>query len=217
METGCPPWREDRSDPFHTGRVVVRLEQLRAAIVGGREAEFAERATETLCRWHRAVFSESVPLPGYAGGLRGDGAEPCLARNVRAGGGPGVPWREVPAEMAALDALVRALLAEADGLAAYVPPQARDERVLETAARIAAEIVRIHPFLDGNGRMSRLATVWVLHRYGFSTGVLRLEPAPEPPYGRAAAAAMAGDHLPMHEYLMGSVGVYPAARLEAAP
>lgn len=35
------------------------------------------------------------------------------------------------------------------------------------SAKLHAQLVAIHPFMDGNGRISRLAQAWMLARYGF--------------------------------------------------
>jgi Fic family protein len=212
MERDCPRWREDRSregePPTEAAR---RLAALREAITDGREDTFAAAPAATLRRWHRRTFDGLVPLDCYAGSVRGPHPDhPCLARDVRTGGGGGTPWQDVARELDAFDRTVRTLVDEADALARSEAPYAWTLPVLDAVARIAAEIVRIHPFLNGNGRMSRLATAWLLHRYGFAADAVPLDPPPDVPYGLMARAAMAGDHLPMRNYVMSRLGLHPS-------
>ena len=46
---------------------------------------------------------------------------------------------------------------------------------VERAARIHSEFVKIHPFVDGNGRTSRLLMNWELMRNGFPPAILPME------------------------------------------
>ncbi len=41
------------------------------------------------------------------------------------------------------------------------------EEVIKVAAFVHADLIRIHPFRDGNGRVSRLVMNLILRRYGF--------------------------------------------------
>jgi hypothetical protein len=76
--------------------------------------------------------------------------------------------------------------------------------VAEAAAWMHAKLIRIHPFVNGNGRVSRLVGNAVLVRYGLPP-VLRLRPRPGGTYANAAAAAMRGDHSPMVEYVVDQI------------
>jgi Fic/DOC family len=83
----------------------------------------------------------------------------------------------------ALDALYGAgVELDADGVAA----------VIDLAAFSHAEWVRIHPFVNGNGRTARIWANYLLMRYGLPP-VVRLRPRPDGGYGRAGAAAMSGN------------------------
>ena len=74
---------------------------------------------------------------------------------------------------------------DADGLAA----------VLDLCAWAHSEWVRIHPFVNGNGRTARMWANFLLMRYGLPP-VVRLRPRPDSGYGAAARQAMGGDWKP---------------------
>lgn len=77
------------------------------------------------------------------------------------------------------------------------------------------DLLVIHPFPDGNGRVARLMTVLLLHRLGFDVGryvsLERLIEDTKATYYDSLAASDAGwgtgqhDHLPFTEYLLGIV------------
>jgi len=151
---------------------------------------------EDLRRWHRGTMAGlEVPDVGGVGCFRG---EPGLESvRVWIGAHEGVAPGEVAEELrvfeetlqravAALDALFpRGEDVDADGLAA----------VVDLCAWAHAEWVRIHPFVNGNGRTARILANSLLMRYGVPP-VIRLRPRPNSSYGRAAEAAMRGDWRP---------------------
>ena len=131
---------------------------------------------------------------------------PVLAGiEVHVGDQWGVSADRVAAECAsffsAANAVLRALDRRfpAQQLGALDPDAVR--AIAETAAWMHAELIRIHPFVNGNGRLSRLVGNAVLVRYGLPP-VLRLCPRPGGTYATAASAAMLGDHMPMAEYVI---------------
>ena len=108
-----------------------------------------------LCHLHRELFQG---VRGHAGRMRGVGFG---SETLRFGTRYAVHRREVERLMEALfhrlDRDVRALQGN-QGEATY------EERVLRVALRAHAEVIRIHPFEDGNGRSSRLLLDVVLVR-----------------------------------------------------
>lgn len=108
---------------------------------------------------HRDVFK--VHFPGDAGRLRTSEAN----FGARAGESPG----RLPALMMQLASAIRDHLAEA---IAMPEDEARLETALLHAARDHAEMIRIHPFVDGNGRWARIATTIFLADCGYPVGTI---------------------------------------------
>lgn len=48
------------------------------------------------------------------------------------------------------------------------------EEVIKVAAYVHADLIRIHPFRDGNGRVARLVMNLVLRRYGFPLHTIKV-------------------------------------------
>lgn len=73
-----------------------------------------------------------------------------------------------------LDALLQRVVVEISSHLAEVKAESDVERRAELAflyaARDHAELIRIHPFVDGNGRWARIATVAFLYDCGFPVG-----------------------------------------------
>ncbi len=93
--------------------------------------------------------------------------------------------------------------------------EAREIEPLLVIAAYILDFLCIHPFLDGNGRLSRLLTLLLLYRAGFSVGrFISLEQVVEQTregYYEALQASSQGWHegthslLPWWEYLLGVV------------
>ena len=162
-------------------------------------------------RWHKAMM-KGLRIP--AAEVLGRKPEELLGvfrgspglRGVGAQVGPyvGTHSTRVNAETAAfiekLGQLIQALdrAIPADELAAMSNDDA--QAVVETVAWAHGEWVRIHPFVNGNGRSARLLGNALLVRYGLPP-VLRLRPRPEGSYAQAALRGMHGDARAMAAFL----------------
>ena len=67
--------------------------------------------------------------------------------------------------------------------------------IVDLCAWVHTEWVRIHPFVNGNGRTARFWANSLATRYGVSL-FIRLRPRPGAGYGEACASAMQGDWKP---------------------
>jgi fido (protein-threonine AMPylation protein) len=179
------------------------------ALVGdlALSATAREAPTIRLARsWHRMMF-EGVELPVsyYAGGIRDrDQDEPELVdHEVMWGGKLATPAAEVWPQLRGFDRAAGEGTATLDAvLPAGDPPAdaATLNSVLALAAALHNEWVRIHPHVNGNGRIARCWANWTLLRYGLPP-VVRLRPRPESAlYARAAALARQRVHGPMQRY-----------------
>jgi len=121
--------------------------------------------------------------------------------DVQVGDVPGAQFNEVPT-------LVKVLMVQCNNqcVAMELRWQSMDrrEKVLRTAALVARTVgilIRIHPFLNGNGRISRILWAALLHRFGLSPQA-RIVPRPLAPYGDVMAAAMQGDFHPLMAHII---------------
>lgn len=155
----------------------------------------------TIKRWHQQTMAGlEVPHPNVLGCFRG---EPGLEGvPVYIGSHAGTNAARVVGEV---DLFVEKLQTALDGLDKLFPDgKALDrdglEAVIELTAWAHSEWVRIHPFCNGNGRITRLLSNAILMRYGLPPA-LRLRPRPTSPYGHAGAEGMNKNPKPMESLL----------------
>jgi Fic/DOC family len=203
-----PDWDDDgpqlEANLIEAGRLAAEHARARRAF----------RASD-LKAWHRVTMRGlsiddasrlGVRPSDLVGRFRGP---PVLADiEVQVGRHGGVPsWKVADACAGFFDA-TNALLRALDGR--WPKRQLNDldpDAVLAVAEAVAwmhAKLVRIHPFVNGNGRVSRLVGNSVLVRYGLPP-VFRLRPRPGGTYAKAAAAAMSDDHSLMTEYVVDQI------------
>ena len=165
-----------------------------------------------LRRWHSTVYAGcTVPAPEYVGRFRGE-AHPNLV-DYDVGVGPALPdglpdrvgvWAADVGD--ALDQYFDALRRALTTLDLVVPPGGRPaavdvlHEVIAVAATVHGEWVRIHPFVNGNGRTARLLVAHISLRYGLPVFVT-LKPRPHDiAYARVSRQSMGrppdftGDH-----------------------
>ena len=168
---------------------------------------------DDLRNWHATVYSGCiVPSAAYVGHFRGDPAHPELT-SYEVGVGPDMPdglpecvgvWAaDVAAEVDDFFARLHQALGALD---TAVPPGKRPRtadalhEVVAVTAIAHGEWIRIHPFVNGNGRTARLLAAHIALRYGLPVFVT-LKPRPDDvAYARAAKRSMGrppdftGDH-----------------------
>ena len=136
-----------------------------------------------------------VPESRFVGAFRG---EPGI-ENVRVRVGPnlGVEPPNVAEELWRFEERLQAFVAELDAMvpAGQEPDEDQLAAIIDLCAWAHSEWVRIHPFVNGNGRTARLWANSIAMRYGVPPFV-RLRPRPEGGYGNACARAMRGDWKP---------------------
>ncbi len=197
------PWRDEPAGSEPALR--ANLEALFGEL--GRSAAARDLPSVDLARrWHRAIYKGiELPVAYYAGGIRdSDPAEPeLLDHEVMWGAQPATPASDVWPQLRAFEAAAAQAVATLD--AAIAPgEQPADveafESVLALAAALHNEWVRIHPHVNGNGRIARCWANWILLRYGLPP-VVRLRPRPDQQlYLRAAKLARQRVHGPMQRY-----------------
>jgi hypothetical protein len=191
------PWDEDDSQV--RGRIQANLAVLFPDIVAsGRRRD--PLTIDLVKDWHQLMLG-GIPLaqPEVAGGLRGSGPQEGRLRTCRVtvdGILQAVPPGQVRSKMSIFERRLHEKITALDPLIpAKAPPEQREEQVLELCAWGHGELVYVHPFADGNGRMARSLVLWLAARYGLPV-FLDLRPRPSGPsgYEMAAKASMTGRH-----------------------
>ena len=204
-----PEWDDD--DPADATRILANIH--RAFL--DAEGNAGSRATLTeadLRRWHAIIYQScTVPSPAYVGRFRGEAHRDLVDYEVGVGQllPDGIPermglWaRDVQAALTTLYQQLDRAFTALDGVvpAGTVPTEVDVlQEVVGVVAAAHGEWIRIHPFVNGNGRIARLLAAHVALRYGLPVFVT-LKPRPhDVAYVRAAHRSMgrpplfAGDH-----------------------
>jgi hypothetical protein len=169
-----------------------------------RKAKTYKLNANDIKMWHGKIFALAVPLAYYAGNFRGeDPSRPCLGRDVGVGGRSGAPFAEVRGLMDQFSEEMTALTERTDEYAARTNNTSdRLKAAVHLAAFCEGRIIQIHPFLNGNGRMSRLAADYFLYRYGFPFAYYPPFARPGLDYGSACAECMLSNYSLLYEYLL---------------
>lgn len=147
-------------------------------------------------RWHSDMMAGlDVPDPKFTGKFRGEAGVEKI--RVIIGSHEGSSPESVAADLERFETVLGQAVRRLDEL---LPPGADLDAdslaaVFDVCAWAHAEWVRIHPFVNGNGRTARLWANSLLMRYGLPPFV-RLRPRPDGGYGSAGEAAMRGDWRP---------------------
>jgi fido (protein-threonine AMPylation protein) len=155
-------------------------------------------------QWHRrALNGVHVPVHYFRGGIRdSDPSEPELVDYpigviTPTGIFPGVPPDQVWPELVKFESEIQARVQTMDLAHPNVDHAVTTGTIIDVLNLVAwthGEWVRIHPFVNGNGRTARIWANWVALRYGLPA-FIRLRPRPQgATYESAAGASMRGDH-----------------------
>jgi len=203
----CPKWEDDKDSALPG-----------IALAAQSFAKFAERQNPKqhilthgdIKVWHHRLFENTVPKSYYAGYYRGvDPKHPCLEADVRVGPNIGTPANDVERQMKEFSDELGRAINKVDQFCSSQRPMA--DRI-KAAARIAAfaggSIIKIHPFINGNGRMARLVMNFFLHRY-LDIAIFAINRPKDPfspTYEEASEVAMRdGNFAILYQYLIGSI------------
>jgi Fic family protein len=143
---------------------------------------------DLLRQWHYTIFAG---VRNHAGKFRGDGFGDEM---LVFGPNRSAHRDNVHNEMEAHIRKANRMADHIRGLPRDTDPADYGELVIETALQIHADLIRIHPFQDGNGRVGRLAMNYWLQ--GFGIRWLAIETVREE-YIDAMNAHFAGESQPL--------------------
>jgi fido (protein-threonine AMPylation protein) len=197
-----PAWDDDVA----SARATENLTKL-ALSIPTQSIQSRAMPTATMARdWHRSMLQGiEVPDEAYRGGFRGD-AHPALADyEVTIGGLQTTRAANVGEEVRKLVIELQNQVTWLDEVDALEDPSVLDPdfvvKVLELAGWLHCEWVRIHPFVNGNGRTSRMWILWLCGRYGLPQ-LLALRPRPDMGYNSASQLGTLGEHGLFLQYLL---------------
>lgn len=199
MSNQCPEWAED----FYEDDLATFLSILETVYQGLDQSAMVGVVSDAdLKRWHSDMFSRYAPIPYYAGHYRQNNeAYPCLAINVRVGNNLGVDFKNVQHNMNQLLSDYAADLQSLEKNWASLTPINRLQKYSLSLTKLIAIFIKIHPFLNGNGHISRLIWRWGLRRLNVQPQV-RVHPRPVHPYGPIMGEAMQGNLGPLYNSIL---------------
>ena len=130
-----------------------------------QRAQFTLLSVSLFEGFHRTIFW--AVWPDFAGRLRGP-SPTYIHRNVTFGRYRGTHADGVVAECEQLAQRLVVLTKQLDELRAGSSPDGFRDEVLKVAAYGHCELIRIHPFVNGNGRTAREIANYFAWRYGIS-------------------------------------------------
>ena len=187
----CPSWSSDGPDT-REGSFRQSCASAYRAVQASALKHIAEASDGQ--EWHSIMFRSHVPLDYYAGHFRQiDASRPCLQVNVHVGGIAGETPERVWQEVNKMFESLRRNLASLELSWPELLPDQRATRLAIILGTVVGRFIQIHPFVNGNGRTSRLLWAWGLLRFGVPPQ-MRVRKHPEyPEYNFVMAKAMQGD------------------------
>jgi fido (protein-threonine AMPylation protein) len=197
-----PAWDDEPTSP----RLEENLERIRVGIIADSISSHVMPAVEQVIEWHRQMYEDiEIPDDAYRGAFRGSVHPALIDYEVTVGGFAVTRAADVPASVANLILALKERVDTLDTLDADTSAEILEpdfvEAVIDAAAWLHGEWVRIHPFANGNGRTGRMWVLWLCSRYGLPQ-ILSLRPRPDMGYESTTMMSMIGDHRMFNQYLL---------------
>ncbi len=204
----CPAW--EYAD--HPKREIILQERTEDIIVQlyKQQLDFVEHAADTR-PIHAYLFSLLVPREQiyYAGHYRGEDF-PCL-KNYYAGvegdSQVGFPPFLVEERMEKIAQWLREGMKVLDTTHqlphTQISPEDKLINTVTFACAIFAEVLRVHPYANGNGHTARFILWTILGKYGYWPKQFPIEPRPNHPlYTWAIAEYLKGNRQALEDYIL---------------
>lgn len=192
----CPRWVDAiPADKELEYKAIVELEEENVRQLANELIDI-----EKVKQIHRRLCTTIVPLAVYAGNFRGN-EHRCLNTGVHVDGVAGSLPAHVLRDMTRL---ISDLTQQINELNLRWPRATNQERAGLTSKVIAwfiGSFIRIHPFINANGRTSRLLWRWILNYWGVPAQV-GTHPRPNPPYDVIMKHSMAGDDKHLRKFIL---------------
>jgi Fic/DOC family len=197
----CPDWSQPDS-AIQLPSVARGIREVTRFIL--KRAESLVINHGNLKDWHLRIFKDAVPRTYYAGNFRcEDPSRPCLAARVFVDAHEGADYHLVPSEMSRYSSALHLYVAQTDSVMATQPSFANKvSSSLQLAAWSVGRFIQIHPFLNGNGRISRLLANYFFVRYHLGLVPFETLPRPGGDYAAAMERCMVGDFTPLYRYFV---------------
>jgi fido (protein-threonine AMPylation protein) len=207
-DSDCPAW--EYAD--HPKREVILKERTEDILVQlyQQQLDFVENAADSRAI-HGYLFSLLAPREYlyYAGHYRGENF-PCL-KNYYAGiqvdSSVGFPPFLIEERMEKIAQWVREGMRALDATHQLPDTQVSPEdKLLNTvtfACAIFAEVLRVHPYANGNGHVARFILWCILGKYDYWPKHFPIEPRPNhPQYFWAIGEYLKGNRQPLEDYIL---------------
>lgn len=125
----------------------------------------------------------------------------CLNCPIVIGGKRGTRPERVIAAMRELSGTIADRLGRLERDFKGLPAGDQAFELATVSAAIIGEFIRIHPFMNGNGRTSRVLWLWLMVRFGASQQV-RIDPRPDGDYEKVMAPCMDGEYGPLAGFIL---------------
>jgi hypothetical protein len=109
----------------------------------------------------------------------------------------GSPWQKTKADLQSLLLEVATTLVPLENSWDDTEPEERLRILATTIAYFIGRFIQIHPFLDGNGRISRIFWTAIYARYNVPAPYASIAERPGNPYPTLMAKAMNGEFAPL--------------------
>lgn len=207
----CPEWEYAN----HPKRAAILKHKAAILLIQMRQQNFdaADNASDSRLV-HRFLFSDLTPPQHdyFAGHYRGEDFFCLRHYNANIPSDPRVGYhpRVVPEKMAQLTEWIELGIKALD--TAYQLPEDQlspADHLLNTVAftcKVFEEILRVHPYANGNGHAARFVVWAILGRYGYWPKHFSLHPSPpDIPYTDCILQYRNGNTQPLEEYLLKSI------------